>query len=193
MCLRCRSEAEEDFAYVVKETLKNEYLLSDYLIGTMKYVTKPNPHNARWAPIKLYLRKHAESQAVAKWGSLEALREELRQRQRKQFERSVDKVQASLKVGTFSSLLSAEDGGAAAAEPRSLLSAALSRGGTTTLLPANVQSAIQQSALPHRDKSISSHMESRGGSNLSGAGARSKRRKTSSSLDGIAAIIRGEE
>jgi DNA repair protein len=175
VCLRCRSEAEDDFQYVVKEALRNEYLLSDYIIGTMRFITKPNPHNARWAPIKLYLRKQAEAKAVAKWGSMDALREELSLRQRRQFDRSLKKVKAALS-GTGSSV----DSDAHSDRPESLLSAALSRGGTASL-PSNVVPSVP-GATDYCGSMVSA----------SDPKSRAKRRRKTSSLDGIAAIIRGD-
>lgn len=64
------------------------YLLPEEIIQTMRYKTKANRLNSNWGPSYLYLRKHAEEQAIKQFGSLRALDEEKGRRSRKKFHRT---------------------------------------------------------------------------------------------------------
>lgn len=54
----------------------------------MRYKTKSNRLNSLWGPSYLYLRKHAEEQAIKQFGSLIALDEEKERRSRRKFHRN---------------------------------------------------------------------------------------------------------
>ena len=49
--------------------------MTDSELDKLKFVTRPNPHNANWKDMKLYLYKHVYDYAISKWGSEEKLNE----------------------------------------------------------------------------------------------------------------------
>lgn len=94
-CSRCDSRTN-GFDYITKDTIKREYLLPEYVIKQLKHITRPNRLNPRWADIKLFLRKHCIAAAIDKWGSLDALKEQLRMKEQKKYDQSVERTQALL-------------------------------------------------------------------------------------------------
>ena len=72
VCRKCQM-TNEDYQIINKNTVKTEYLLTEDTIGIMKHKTRDNPHRPGWAPMKLFLRKHAREEAIYRWGTLEAL------------------------------------------------------------------------------------------------------------------------
>jgi hypothetical protein len=55
----------------------------------MKYMVKRNRLHSNWGPSYLYLRKHAQEQAIKRFGSLRALDEEKHKRSRKILHRNI--------------------------------------------------------------------------------------------------------
>lgn len=88
ICFHCK-EKSLDYGLVTKTTAKQEYLLGDSCFKSLKHISKPNPMNPRWTGIKLFLRKHCIKAALTKWGSMENLMSELRNRETEKYEKSV--------------------------------------------------------------------------------------------------------
>jgi DNA repair protein len=91
VCSRCKFN-HEDFEVVSKEVAKKDYMLTDFSLSTLKYLSKPNPHNASWSHIKLYLRKHLKDRAAVRWGSFENMTSRRRAREERKYEAAVKKV-----------------------------------------------------------------------------------------------------
>ena len=47
--------------------------MTDSELDKLKFVQRPNPHNANWKDMKLYLYKQVYDYAIAKWGSEDKL------------------------------------------------------------------------------------------------------------------------
>ncbi|CAF4950603.1 unnamed protein product [Pieris macdunnoughi] len=89
VCDDCRDD-EEKHALITRTEAKGEYSLKDCDLDSrpppLLCVRRRNPHRARFAEMRLYLRVQVEQRALEVWGSHEALREEqdLRARRREQ-------------------------------------------------------------------------------------------------------------
>lgn len=79
VCKTC-SEESEQYDQLTKQEVASQYLLTDSTIRMMKFQERNNPRNSNWAMMKLYLRKHAITQALDRWGSLAALQIEIEKR-----------------------------------------------------------------------------------------------------------------
>ena len=94
ICKRCRLKSTE-WEYVNKATLMSEYLIPDGHTQAMKYITKVNPHNSAWQPMRLYLKKHAEEVSLHRWGSYTAIEKERARRKAEKYERQKIKESSS--------------------------------------------------------------------------------------------------
>jgi DNA-repair protein complementing XP-A cells len=92
VCKRCKAYLEE-FQLINKSQLQSEYLLPEDSIKLMLCLNRPNPRNENWIPMKMYLRKHAMTKALRRYGSKEALDLEIDKRKKLQYERSVQKTE----------------------------------------------------------------------------------------------------
>jgi hypothetical protein len=93
VCFKCKSETN-DYECISKEAVKRDYLLPEASFKSLQFLLIPNPMNARWAHIKLYLRRHCKECAVRRWGSAAALQSELRLRETQRYDKSVARTQA---------------------------------------------------------------------------------------------------
>lgn len=84
VCESCRrSYGQEYYQMITKTTAREEFLLTDEELADkehLPYMTKPNPHKSTWSDMHLYLLGDVRKFALSKWGSLEALQEELERR-----------------------------------------------------------------------------------------------------------------
>lgn len=84
VCESCRrSHDQEYYQLITKTTAREEFLLTDEELADgqrLPHMTKPNPHKSTWSDMHLYLLGDVRRFALDKWGSLEALREELEKR-----------------------------------------------------------------------------------------------------------------
>ena len=76
LCSTCRS-AER---LISKSTAKSAYLLTETDLSKLGSISKPNPQNSRWKPMKLYLERQCEEAAIKKHGSMEKLEELIEKR-----------------------------------------------------------------------------------------------------------------
>lgn len=79
VCLTCK-ESNEIYGIITKTQARNEYLLTDEELADsmlMPSISRKNPHNPRWADMKLYLRRQVRDFAIKKHGSEEAIKEAL--------------------------------------------------------------------------------------------------------------------
>lgn len=77
VCFNCK-ESNILFEILTKTQARNEYLLTDEELADsalLPSMSRRNPHNPRWADMKLYLRCQICDFAVKKYGSLEAIKE----------------------------------------------------------------------------------------------------------------------
>ena len=100
ICSICKLKTN-DFDLITKLEAQSSYLIPVDTIKMMKFSTKNNHVNSHWAPIHLYLRKHAKECAEKRFGSLEAMEEEKSRRECKKFERENAKTEAILTSQTM--------------------------------------------------------------------------------------------
>ncbi|KAK2714788.1 DNA repair protein complementing XP-A cells homolog [Artemia franciscana] len=100
VCDPCR-EDEEKFDLIPKSAAKEEYLLKDCDLDrrepTLKFISKPNPHNPMGHDMKLYLRIQVVERAINVWGSLEGLEQEREKRAEKREKTKVKKFNKEMK------------------------------------------------------------------------------------------------
>ena len=84
-CEACR-HLTDDFGLINKTDLASQFLIPQDSIKMMKFTTKLDPRNSAFAPMKLYLRKHAMEKSMKRWGDAAGL---LRELDRREKERSV--------------------------------------------------------------------------------------------------------
>ena len=71
ICKRCKYENKNDYELMTQSDVLSEYLITSQTVKSMKYEEKINPKKSGWAPMKLYLRKHARELGIKKWGTLD--------------------------------------------------------------------------------------------------------------------------
>jgi len=103
-CMSCRQLNPADYDLISRTELISEYLIPLDSIKLMKCMTKPNPHNSYWTPMKLYLRKHARLKAFDRFGGVEGLEEEVKRRKNLKFEKEFAQTKDLLHQLTGSSL-----------------------------------------------------------------------------------------
>ena len=78
--------------YVTKNDAKNIYCLPDGTLAICDYIEKDNPHNNKFKPMKLYVRKEIRKRARKRYGGLIGLQEERRKRQLRKYENDIQKT-----------------------------------------------------------------------------------------------------
>lgn len=82
VCFSCK-DTDTLYTIVTKTQARNEFLLTDEELADsvlLPSISRKNPHNPRWADMKLYLKKQVRDFAIEKHGSEEALKEALSNR-----------------------------------------------------------------------------------------------------------------
>lgn len=80
VCTNCVQLKSEKYKLITKTTAKELYLLTDEELcdqGALPFILKPNPLNPSWSEMQLYLSMHVDDFAKKKWGSLDALEQEI--------------------------------------------------------------------------------------------------------------------
>jgi DNA-repair protein complementing XP-A cells len=79
VCYDCK-DSNPLFGIITKTQARNEYMLTDEELADsslMPSISRKNPHNPRWADMKLYLRLQVREFAINKYGSEDAIKEAL--------------------------------------------------------------------------------------------------------------------
>ena len=87
-CDSCR-HLTDDFGLINKSDVASQFLLPQDSIKMMKFSTKINPRNSGFAPMKLYLRKHAMEKSFKRWGDADGLLREIDRREKDRFDRGL--------------------------------------------------------------------------------------------------------
>lgn len=97
-CERCRY-LNDDYTLINKSDVMSQFLLPQDSIKMMKFSTKMNPRNSMFAPMKLYLRKHAMQKSFKRWGDADGLMQELDRREKSRFDRGLAECDGALDNG----------------------------------------------------------------------------------------------
>ena len=79
VCFSCK-ETDDLYTILTKTQARSEFLLTDEELadsGLLPSISRKNPHNPRWADMKLYLKKQVRDFAIKKHGSDLCLKEAL--------------------------------------------------------------------------------------------------------------------
>ena len=82
VCISCK-DSNVIYGIITKTQARNEYLLTDEELADhsiLPSISRKNPHNPRWADMKLYLRRQIRDFAIKKHGSEEAIKQALSSR-----------------------------------------------------------------------------------------------------------------
>ena len=82
VCFSCK-DSDSLCTIITKTQARSEFLLTDEELADsaiLPSISRKNPHNPRWADMKLYLKKQVRDFAIKKHGSEEALIEALSNR-----------------------------------------------------------------------------------------------------------------
>ena len=97
-CEICRHLTDE-FSLLNKTDVAAQFLLPQDSIKMMPFATKINPRNSSFAPMKLYLRKHAMEKSFKRWGDAEGLLREIDRREKEKFDRNLVDCENALELG----------------------------------------------------------------------------------------------
>ena len=78
--------------YVTKKDAKNLYCLPEGTLAVCEVVEKPNPHNPKFKPMKLYRRSQIRRFARERFDGLEGLAAERTKRQQKKYEKDMEQT-----------------------------------------------------------------------------------------------------
>lgn len=92
VCDKCKN-TDEKHVLITRTEAKNEFLLKDCDLDkrepTLKFISRKNPHNNRYAEMKLYLLLQVEKRAMEVWGDKEEIE---RQKLSREENRTVSKI-----------------------------------------------------------------------------------------------------
>ncbi len=97
VCQVCRIKNPEVYGLLSKQECMKQFLLPDDTFQLFPHMTKPNPHNVNWIPMKLYLIKQVQGYALVRYGTLENIEKERQKRDQQKYERSLLKTENLLK------------------------------------------------------------------------------------------------
>jgi len=69
ICTACRKTRPE-YGMISKSNAKLRYLVTDKDMRSLRFIEKPNPSNAKFRDMKLFLLKHVIAAAIVRHGSL---------------------------------------------------------------------------------------------------------------------------
>ena len=78
--------------YVTKKEAMKTYLLPEGTLAICKFEEKPNPHNKKFQPMKLYDRAEVRRLSRERFGGLQGVIEERKRRQDKRFQKDLDET-----------------------------------------------------------------------------------------------------
>jgi DNA-repair protein complementing XP-A cells len=99
VCFSCK-ESSNLYEVITKTQARNEYLLTDEELADaalLPSISRKNPHNPRWADMKLYLRRQVRDFSIKKHGSEEAIKEALSNRNESRTDRKSKQFLKKLK------------------------------------------------------------------------------------------------
>ncbi|EOB12102.1 DNA-repair protein [Nosema bombycis CQ1] len=89
-CKQCRYSKMK---FITKTTATKEYLLDNYELKCLKYLSRPNPHKGTWHDMHLYLEDEIVEIAKKKYGDLEKIEEIKSQREEVVTKRKIKNLQ----------------------------------------------------------------------------------------------------
>jgi DNA-repair protein complementing XP-A cells len=100
VCDKCKN-TEDKHVLITRTEAKNEFLLKDCDFDKreppLKFISRKNPHNNRYAEMKLYLLLQVEQRAVEVWGSREEIEAQKETREEKREITKIKKYNKNLK------------------------------------------------------------------------------------------------
>ncbi|CAK4120668.1 unnamed protein product [Aphanomyces euteiches] len=101
VCSECRF-ANPSYKLITKDTAKKQFLLPDSILDELPCIRKANPKHEGFAPLRLFLQKACQDAAIQLYKSLQNIAEEKRKRERKRYEKAVQRTQTEVtRQGVF--------------------------------------------------------------------------------------------
>ncbi|WUR04100.1 DNA repair protein RAD14 [Vairimorpha necatrix] len=69
----CKDCKYKNIKFITKTSVFKDYLLSEYDIRNIKYISRPNPHKGNWHDMLLYLEEEIKNISINKYGSEEEI------------------------------------------------------------------------------------------------------------------------
>lgn len=88
----CKACKREKLKFITKTTCKEEYLLDDYDLKTLKFLIRPNPHKGTWTNMNLYLQNEVITVSLKKHTSLENIEKIKKEKNEKWLEKKRKKI-----------------------------------------------------------------------------------------------------
>jgi DNA repair protein len=101
VCRHCKLK-NQAYEFINKSDAMSQYCLSEGSMKVMKFITRENPRQSSWTPMKLYIRKHVEAQALKRWGTWNELENEITRRKNEKNAR--EKLKVNMEIIKFRSL-----------------------------------------------------------------------------------------
>jgi DNA-repair protein complementing XP-A cells len=101
ICYDCKARNHDLYRLVSKQEAMKQFLVSDDSFQLFKFISKPNPHNPHWQPMKLFLSKHILQFSLLKYGTVENLEKEKQKRDEKKYEKTLQKTETILSEKSF--------------------------------------------------------------------------------------------
>ena len=98
ICLSCKNLCKDDYTLINKSDSMARYLVPEDTMRILKFTTKKNPRNPKFADMKLYLVKHVREKSFKRWGDAQGLLNELDRREKDRFERGLKECEDALAV-----------------------------------------------------------------------------------------------
>lgn len=75
VCTGCARDGD-DYKLLSRTRAKEKFLLSDSDLAMLQFLSKPNPRNEAWKPVKLYLLRQCRALSWSRWGDAAGLEQE---------------------------------------------------------------------------------------------------------------------
>lgn len=99
ICFSCK-DSSKIYTIITKTQARSDFLLTDEELAdssVLPSISRKNPHNPRWADMKLYLKKNVLDFAIKKYGSEEALKEAISNKNEVKSDRKAKQFSKKLK------------------------------------------------------------------------------------------------
>lgn len=93
----CRQCRYEKLKFITKTCAIKNYLLNEYDLRDLKYITRPNPHKGNWHDMILYIENQIKSICMKKYGNEEAVEEIIKNRKESIKQRKIKKLKTKIR------------------------------------------------------------------------------------------------
>jgi DNA-repair protein complementing XP-A cells len=100
VCHSCKKTLAENFRLISRTVAIKDFMISEDTFKYLPFITRNNPINIHYTPMKLYLKKHIIQEALLKHGDMERLEQLKKERDEKLYEKALQKTENLLEKKT---------------------------------------------------------------------------------------------